>query len=92
MITYPNQRIVTVHKDKYYQDFLQVGKDEWMDAYSTLNRGAFGLYLYLCGNMNGYRFALSSVAVQNALDVSDSTYRRAVESLLEAGYNEISEP
>ena len=86
MVSYPNQKIVTIHKDKYYQDFLQVGKDEWMYAYSTLNRGAFGLYLYLCGNMNGYRFALSSVAVQNALDVSDSTYRRAVESLLEAGY------
>ena len=36
--------------------------------------------------MNNYRFALSSVAVQHALGVSDSSYRRAVEDLLGAGY------
>lgn len=86
MITYANQKTVTIHKEKYHQDFLQVGKDEWMAAYDKLPRGAFGLYLYLCGNMNGYRLGLSSAAVQDALGVSDSTYRRAIESLLEEGY------
>lgn len=86
MSTYPNQKIVTIHKEKYHQDFLQIGKDEWMPAYDKLPRGAFGLYLYLCGNMNGYRLGLSSAAVQQAIGVSDSTYRRAIESLLEEGY------
>ena len=86
MTTYANQKTVTIHKEKYNQDFLQVGKDEWMAAYDKLPRGAFGLYLYLCGNMNGYRLGLSSAAVQDALGVSDSTYRRAIESLLENGY------
>ena len=86
MTTYPNQKQITNHKEKYHQDFLQIGKDEWMPAYDKLPRGAFGLYLYLCGNMNGYRLGLSSAAVQQAIGVSDSTYRRAVESLLEAGY------
>ena len=86
MTTYANQKIVTLHKEKYHQEFLQVGKDEWMSAFDKLPRGAFGLYLYLCGNMNGYRLGLSSAAVQQAIGVSDSTYRRAIESLLEAGY------
>lgn len=86
MTTYANQKTVTIHKEKYHQDFLQVGKDEWMTAFAKLPRGAFGLYLYLCGNMNNYHLGLSSVAIQEALGVSDSTYRRAIESLLEAGY------
>ena len=86
MTTYANQKIVTIHKEKYHQEFLQVGKDEWMTAYDKLPRGAFGLYLYLCGNMDGYRMGLSSAALQQALGISDSTYRRAIESLLEEGY------
>lgn len=36
--------------------------------------------------MDTYKLGLSSAAVQNILGVSDSTYRRAVESLLETGY------
>lgn len=52
----------------------------------TLPRSSFGLYLYLCGNQNGYPRSLSSVAVQQALGISDSSYRRAVEDLLAAGY------
>lgn len=86
MTTYANQKIVTIHKEKYHQEFLQVGKEEWMHAFDQLPRGAFGLYLYLCGNMDGYRMGLSSAALQQALGISDSTYRRAIESLLETGY------
>ena len=86
MTSYPNQLFVTIHKDKCEHDFLQVNKCDWMEAYSTLNRGAFGLYLYLCGNMNGFHLGLSSVAVQRALGISDSTYRRAKKSLIESGY------
>ena len=52
----------------------------------TLPRSSFGLYLYLCGNQNGYPLSLSSVAVQQALGISDSSYRRSVEDLLAAGY------
>ena len=45
-----------------------------------------GLYLYLCGNQNGFPLALSSADVQKHLCISDSSYRRAVEDLLAAGY------
>ena len=51
-----------------------------------LPRISFGLYLYLCGNADGFNLALSSAAVQKELGVSDSSYRRAVEDLLAAGY------
>lgn len=86
MTSFPNQMFITIHKEPCVHGFLQVNKSDWMEAYSTLNRGAFGLYLYLCGNMNGFHLGLSSVAVQRALGISDSTYRRAKKALVDAGY------
>ena len=68
------------------ENFLQVAIDEWEEAFIILPRSSFGLYLYLCGNQNGYPLSLSSVAVQQALGISDSSYRRAVEDLMAAGY------
>lgn len=82
----PNQKVITIHKPKYYQGFLQIGIDQWQAAYRDLNKGDFGLYLCLCGNMDGYRLELSPAAICPRLGYSDSTYRRAVEHLKEKGY------
>ena len=84
--TYANQKIITIHKDPVKENFLQVNICEWQEAFATLPRISFGLYLYLCGNADGFPLALSSVDVQKSLGVSDSSYRRAVEDLLAAGY------
>jgi len=89
--SYPNQDMVTIHKEHYDANFLQVGIDEWTTAFNTLKPGTFGLYLYLCGNMDGYHLALSSVAVQRTLGYSDSTYRCAKKELIEKGYLVVSE-
>ena len=86
MASFPNQRTVTIHKPAYNRDFVQVDIDDWQKAYATLTRSGFGLYLYCCGNKDGYKLELSSAAIQNALHISDSSYRRAVEELLERGY------
>ena len=90
-ISFPNQDMITIHKERYTENFLQVGKEEWMTAFANLKPGSFGLYLYLCGNMDGYHLALSSAAVQRALGYSDSTYRRAKKELIEKGYLVVSE-
>ena len=84
--TYPNQKTITIHKDPVKENFLQVNICEWQEAFATLPRISFGLYLYLCGNQDKFHLALSSVDVQKSLGVSDSSYRRAVEDLLAAGY------
>lgn len=78
-ITFPNQDQVTIHKERYDGNFLQVSIEEWTTAFATLKPGSFGLYLYLCGNMDGFNLALSSVAVQRALGYSDSTYQHSQE-------------
>lgn len=86
MASFPNQRTVTIHKPLYEKNFVQVDIDEWQEAFDLLTKSGFGLYLYCCGNMDGYKLELSSAAVQNALHISDSSYRRALEELLERGY------
>ena len=86
MASFPNQRTVTIHKPLYEGNFVQVDIDDWQEAFALLTKSGFGLYLYCCSNMNGYKLGLSSAAVQNALHISDSSYRRAVEELLEKGY------
>lgn len=90
-ISFPNQDKVRIHKEHYDGNFLQVSIDEWTTAFASLKPGTFGLYLYLCGNMDGFNLALSSVAVQRALGYSDSTYRRAKKELIEKGYLIVSE-
>lgn len=86
MASFPNQRTVTIHKPLYEGNFVQVDIDDWQEAFDCLTKSGFGLYLYCCSNMNGYKLGLSSAAVQNALHISDTSYRRAVEELLEKGY------
>ena len=84
--SYPNQSIVTIHKPQYKENFLQVAIGEWENAFVVLPRSSFGLYLHLCGNQNGFPLALSSADIQKRLGISDSSYRRAVDDLLAAGY------
>ena len=86
MASFPNQRTVTIHKPLYEGNFVQVDIDDWQEAFALLTKSGFGLYLYCCSNMNGYKLGLSSAAVQNALHISDTSYRRAVEELLKKGY------
>ena len=86
MASYPNQKDIKIHKPTYSGNFIQVHIGEWQEAYATLTRSGFGLYLYCCGNKDDFKLELSSAAVQNALHISDSSYRRAVEELLEHGY------
>ena len=87
MIIYPNQRVVTVFKSDCSKDFLQINNQEWQVAASTLKTySAFRLYLYFAGNKNGYTIALSPVSVEEAIGISENTYRAAFKELVECGY------
>lgn len=86
MITYPNQKVIHIQKQKYVDNFLQVGNDEWQRAARELTGSTFKLYLYLAGNRDGYDLALSQKAVEDATGISKNTYHRAVEELESKGY------
>lgn len=84
--TAPNQKIIRVHKDSYNGSYLTIGTEEWQDAFKSLKRITFGVYLYLSGNANGFELTLSRRDVMDRLDVSKDTYLRAVKELEEKGY------
>lgn len=87
MIIYPNQRVVTVFKPDCSKDFLQINNQEWQAAASTLKTySAFKLYLYFASNMNGYSVALSPITIEEAIGISENTYRAAFKELVECGY------
>ena len=87
MSTVANQSIVTIHKPQYKENFLQVSIDEWQEAFIKLPaRISFAMYIYLCSNANGFPLALSPADFMKQLNVSKSSYDRAVDDLLAAGY------
>lgn len=84
--TAPNQKIIRVHKDSYNGSYLTIGTEEWQEAFKSLKRITFGVYLYLSGNANGFELTLSRRDVMDRLGVSKDTYLRAVKELEERGY------
>ena len=59
MASFPNQRTVTIHKPLYEGNFVQVDIDDWQEAFALLTKSSFGLYLYCCGNKDGYNLELT---------------------------------
>lgn len=84
--TAPNQKIIRVHKDSYNGSYLTIGTEEWQEAFKSLKRITFGVYLYLSGNANGFELTLSRRDVMDRLGVSKDTYLRAVKELEDKGY------
>ena len=90
IITFPNQRVITVEKPDYKankdEPFLQVGKTEWLAAAQYLTYSAFKLYLYLATNKNGFTFALSYAAINQELPMNRKTLYKCVNELKDCGY------
>lgn len=84
--TAPNQKVIKIHKDSYNGSYLTIGTEEWQEAFKSLKRITFGVYLYLSGNASGFELTLSRRDVMDRLGVSKDTYLRAVKELEEKGY------
>lgn len=86
MYTYANQKVIHIEKEKYKDNFLQIGIAEWQAASKDLAPAAFKLYLYLASNADGFNLALSQAACAEAIGLKNRTYYRAVEELQDKGY------
>ena len=86
MKTYPNQKVVTVKKPKYEKNFITVSISEVEEAFIILTRTELAIYFYLCGNKDGYTFALSPEHIMTQYKISKSSYHRAIERLIELRY------
>lgn len=85
-ITYPNQRIVRVHRERAAKDFLGIKNENWMAASRILGATALRLYLYLAANADNYTFALSPAAIARDIGMARSTYGDQFKKLVNMGY------
>lgn len=81
-----NQYTVIIKKSICEKNFLQINNQEWQDAFKVLTRSAFGLYLYLAANAQGYRLELSQATLENEIGIKKSAYSDARKELIDKGY------
>lgn len=85
-VTFPNQRMIRIHREPAKTDFLGIKNENWQAASRDLGAHALQLYLYLASNANNYSFALSPVAVRQAIGMARSTYHDQFHKLVDKGY------
>lgn len=85
-ITYPNQRVVRIHREPVKTDFLGIKNENWQAASRDLGAIGLRLYLYLASNANNYTLALSPAAARSAIGIPRSTYADQFAVLVDKGY------
>lgn len=85
-ITYPNQRMVKIHRESAKADFLGIKNENWQAAARDLGAHGLRLYLYFAANANNYTLALSPAAVRAAVGIPRSTYFDQFAILVNKGY------
>ena len=85
-MTYPNQRIVKIHRERPAKDFLGIKNENWKAAARDLSAHALKLYFYLAANADNYTLALSPSAVLQEINMARSTYHDQVQALISKGY------
>lgn len=89
MTTVPNQRTITVSKEKTDKQHRYTANNlEALDeaARRLQSKGGFKLYMYLAKNQDNYSFALSSAAFCQWSGLGLTAYNTAFEELKEQGY------
>lgn len=84
--TYPNQRMIKIHRESAKRDFLGIMNENWQAAARDLRPHALLLYLYLASNADGFTLALSPAAVREAVGMARSTYADQFQILIDKGY------
>ena len=84
--TFPNQRMITVHREAAKSDFLGIKNENWQSAARDLRPHALLLYLYLAANADNFNLALSPAAVREAIGMPRSTYNDQIKILIDKGY------
>ena len=84
--TVPNQRVVTIHRERAASDFLGIKNSSWQAAARDLGAQALMLYLYFASNANGFMLALSPAAIERTVGMPPSTYRDQFRKLINRGY------
>lgn len=88
----PNQRIITISKEKVEKNsgkqkpFVMAYVDTIEKASRDLKGNAFKVYMYLLTNLDDYRFGLSPQDVANTYGISLDSARDCIDILIKKGY------
>ena len=85
-MSYPNQRIVIIHKEKKTNNFLQIENRSWQEAWIKLKPAAFKIYLLLASNGNNFHLELSQAYVEKVLQIKKTAYHDGLNQLEQEGY------
>ena len=88
MKTVPNQHVFIIHRESTGNNFIALNKSNYSKAYRDMSGtpSALGLYIWLVGNQDKYKFAFSPQAIENQLGMARSSCHGAVKKLEELGY------
>lgn len=88
MLTFPNQKIVTIHKEETNKNNLYtcINLEALKYAFSKLSYSARCLWIMLASNQNNYRFALSRKDAISNWNIKSTTYDKAIKELIEEGF------
>ena len=86
-MTYPNQRIINIHRKPLEKSgFLGINNESWQAAARDLGAYSFVLYIYLACNANNYQLALSAADVRQTIGMARSTFHDQFHRLVDKGY------
>ena len=85
-VSVPNQKMITVHRERPSRDFLGIQNENWMFASQLLGPYGLQIYLYLAANADGWEMAFSPVAIEQSIGLKQSTCRDHLKDLIKYGY------
>lgn len=88
ILTNPNQKIITVQKEKCDKNntYVLINISALEQAAQNLKAGAFKLWIYFAKNQPNYQFALSNKDVNDSFGIKKDQYDTAIKELAEKGY------
>ena len=93
LITYANQRRITIHREvpkgtkESKRSYVIAYNDNINDAMKNLSKAtSFKVYMYMLGNVDEYRFALSTQDISNTTGISLKSAKDAINELIDLGY------
>lgn len=88
MFTNPNQKVIQVHKSPCDKNNLYSLRNIQAEcaAAKDLHYSTMILWLYLSQNQDNYKFAMSPMAIEEAMGLPRTTYPKCVKELEQKGY------
>lgn len=88
VLIYPNQKIVTVHKEPADKNHVYglINKEAAMTALRELSPNEIKLFMYIAFNQEGFQMALSTADIARVTGANVDGIRTAVRGLIKKGY------